>query len=69
MNTDTPEEITSTDLEFQDASGDAGVSFLFHCPTCGDGLQLATSQWWEADCSCPRRWTLSITASGWKIDK
>ena len=45
-----------------DGHSDAGLSFDFRCPKCGDSITIAEHPWWKSKCSCGREWQLNIFA-------
>ncbi len=53
--------VSGSDLSFKGA-GDAGATFEFKCPDCGDDITVAEYPYWSTLCSCMHRWYLNLSA-------
>lgn len=50
-------------------NGDTGPAAEFSCPDCHQQMAMCEMHWTEIECECGYRWTVSVTAEGYKDDE
>jgi hypothetical protein len=62
-------EITTQEVKVTDMDGEAGTCFDVECPECHEHIKVADYGWWDMDCKCGYKWSVSVIATGQKFDE